>query len=116
MKKYLPFLLLPLVCLSCHAHRPHRHHHHPHRHHHVVVVTPAAKAGVCNQIAACDRMNMAIAYLSKNRQMSVKAYSKLTGLSKTTAEAELDAFASDRNIPIAISMAGKKKVYVLTHR
>lgn len=113
MKKYLTILLLSLVCFSCSAHRPHRHHR-LHRHHPVVVVTTPAKPVVSNKITTRDRMNMAIAYLNKNKQMSVTAYSKMTGLTKATAEAELDAFALDKNIPIGISMVGKKKVYVLT--
>ena len=113
MKKYLTILLLSLVCFSCRAHRPHRHHH-PHRHYPVVVVTTPAKPIVANKITTRDRMNMAIAYLNKNKKMSVTAYSKMTGLTKVTAEAELDAFALDKNIPIGISITGKKKVYVLT--
>lgn len=112
MKKYLSILLLSLVCMSCHAHRPHRHH--PHRHRPVVVVTTSAKPAVSNRLSSRDRMNMALAYLDKNKKLSVGAYSKMTGLSKVTAEAELDAFSLDRNIPIGFVMNGKKKVYVLT--
>ena len=109
MKKYLTILLLSLVCMSCHAHRPHRHH--PHRHHPVVVVTPSKPV---NKLSSRDRMNMALAYLNKNKKMSVGTYSKMTGLSKATAEAELDAFSLDKNIPIGFVVNGKKKVYVLT--
>ena len=113
MKKYLSIILLSLVCFSSRAHRPHRHHR-SHRHHPVVVVTPPAKPVVTNKITTRDRVNMAIAYLNKNKKMSVTAYSKMTGLTKATAEAELDAFALDKNIPIGIAITGKKKVYVLT--
>ena len=110
MKKYLTILLLSLVCVSCHAHRPHRHH--PHRHRPVVVVTPPSTP--VNKLSSRDRMNMALAYLNKNKKMSISTYSKMTGLSKATAEAELDAFSLDKNIPIGFVVNGKKKVYVLT--
>lgn len=114
MKKYLTILLMSLVGFSCQAHRPHHHHHHPHRHHPVVVAASPSKPVISNRITTRDRMNMAIAYLNKNKRMGVAAYSKMTGLSKRTAEAELDAFVMDKSIPIGIAMVGKKKVYVLT--
>ena len=114
MTKYLIALLLSMVCLSCWAHRPHRYYQ-PHRHHHVTVVTTPAKPVICNKITVHDRMNMAIAYLNKDKQMSVAAYSKMTRLPKAAAEAELDAFSLNENIPICIRIVGKKKVYVLTN-
>lgn len=113
MRKYLIILFVSLICFGCSAHRLHRHCH-PRRHHQVVVVKQPASPSVVSKITARDRMNMAISYLNANRQMSVKAYSKMTGLPKATAEAELDAFALDKNIPIGIMMNGNKKVYVLS--
>lgn len=110
MKKYLTILLLSLVCMSCHAHRPHRHH--PHRHRPAVVVTPLSTP--VNKLSSRDRINMALAYLNKNKKMSVVTYSKITGLPKATAEAELDAFSLDKNIPIGLVVNGQRKVYVLT--
>lgn len=112
MRKYLAILLLAMVCFSCHAHRLHHHMHH-HRHHHTIVVTTPSRPVTANRLTARDRLNMAIAYLNKNQQLSAKQYSKMTGLPKATAEAELDAFALDRNIPIGIAAEGKKKTYIL---
>ena len=37
----------------------------------------------------------------------------MTGLSKITAEAELDAFVSDKDKPIIAVIRGKKKVYIM---
>lgn len=110
MKKYLTIFLLSMVCMSCHAHKTYRHH--PHGHRPVVVVTPLSSP--VNKLSSRDRMNMALAYLYKNKKMSVGTYSKMTGLSKATAEAELDAFSLDKKVPIRMVLNGKKKVYVLT--
>lgn len=112
MKKYTVILLLTLVCLSCHAYKPHRHY--PHRHYPVVVVANRAKPSISNRFSSRDRMNMALAYLNNNKKMSISIYSKMTGLSKATAEAELDAFSLDKKVPIGMMLNGKKKVYVLT--
>ena len=112
MKKISVIVMVLLACFSCTAHRGH-HHYRPHRPARVVVVaSPLQKAHVANRLSKEDRLAMAIAYLDKNKRMSVKTYAKMTGLDKAVAEAELDAFVFDRNIPIAISVSGKKKVYV----
>lgn len=111
MKKYQTILLLLLACISCHAqHRHHRHHHH---HHSTMVVHHTAKLVVSNKLSSRDRLNMAIAYLKTNKSMSAGTYSKMTGLTRATAEAELNAFAADRKTPIGIATSGKKNVYVL---
>lgn len=43
---------------------------------------------------------MAIAYLSNHDHLTAKQYAKITSLNKDAAEAELDVFTLDRNIPI----------------
>lgn len=52
---------------------------------------------------------MAIAYLRANPDMSVKQYSKMTGLKKNVAEAELNVFAQDALNPIK-PVPGKKNL------
>ena len=56
-----------------------------------------------------DRLEMAIAYLRANPDMSVKQYSKMTGLKKNVAEAELNVFAQDALNPIK-PVPGKKNL------
>ncbi len=68
---------------------------------------------VCNLFSRQERLEMALAYLSHNPRLSVKQYAKMTSLNKKAAEAELDAFALDRRIPIRCVVEGKKKFYVL---
>ena len=67
-----------------------------------------------NRFSKKDRLEMAIAYLKNNKALSISKYSKMTGLTSATAEAELDAFSACRNNRIAMVMNGKKKMYVLT--
>ncbi len=55
---------------------------------------------------------MAIAYLRVNPDMSVKQYSKMTGLKRNVAEAELNVFAQDALNPIK-PVPGKKNLYYL---
>lgn len=56
---------------------------------------------------------MAMAYLRNHEYLTVKAYAKMTELSKAAAKAELDAFAADKDRAIGTVMRGKKKVYIL---
>ncbi len=56
---------------------------------------------------------MALAYLNNNQRLTVKQYAKITSLNKDAAEAELDAFVLDRNIPIQSIVEGKKKFYIM---
>lgn len=56
---------------------------------------------------------MAVAYIKSHGSINAKQYSKITGLNKTTAEAELNAFGTRRINPIVIQFDGKKKTYVL---
>lgn len=98
------------------ARRYYRHHApHPARvvvipapaHHHVVIKR------VSNRFSRKERLAMALAYLNNNLRLTVKQYSKMTSLNKDTAEAELDSFVLDRNIPIQSMVDGKKKFYVM---
>ena len=56
---------------------------------------------------------MALAYLKNNKSLSISKYSKITGLTNATAEAELDAFAVNKQNPIKMILNGKKKLYVV---
>lgn len=95
------------------------------RHHHcsgcparVIVRVPASRPvvtpRVSNRFSQSDRLAMAIAYLSSHEHLTAKQYAKITSLNKDAAEAELDVFALDRNIPISAVVKGKKKLYVKT--
>lgn len=78
-----------------------------------VVVKPVTTVRVSQRIAQKERLAIVIAYLNDNKYLSIKEYAKMTGLTKKTAEAELDAFSNDRKKPIIMVMAGKKKLYAL---
>lgn len=98
------------VCGQADAHRPHKHHiYRPARV--VVVPTPAhnyvGAHRVSNRFSQKERLAMAIAYLNNNPRLTVKQYTKMTSLNKEAAEAELDAFVWDRNIPIQSVINGK---------
>ena len=109
-----------LVAVSCEqadARRLHRNHipHYPAR---VVVIPPPAPhhvvtKHVSNRFSQKERLAMALAYLNNNQRLSVKQYAKITSLNKEAAEAELDAFVLDRNIPILSIVEGKKKYYIM---
>lgn len=55
---------------------------------------------------------MAAAYLETHDFLTVKQYANMTQLSKASAEAELDAFAMDKEKSIELVIRGKKKVYI----
>lgn len=77
----------------------------PLRHH---VIT----SRVSNRFSQKERLAMALAYLNSHPRLTVKQYVKMTSLSKAAAEAELDSFALDRDIPIHAVVEGKKKFYM----
>lgn len=113
------------VCGSADAQRWYRHGHHGHVVHaacmayptHVTVVAkPAVTTHISNRLNQKERFNMAIAYLKSNGSLTVKQYSKMTGLTKETAKAELDAFAADKSKPIVSTYNGKKQIYLLRKR
>lgn len=101
---------LTMTFAGAEAQRWHRHYR-PHR---VVAVVPksAVTVHVSNRFSQKERFAMAMAYLESHEYITVKKYSKITGLSRATAKAELDAFALDKDRPIATAMRGKKKIYI----
>lgn len=98
-------------CTANAQHWRHHSHHHPYRTV-TVVTTPNSAPRVSNRFSTKDRLAMALAYLELNKDLTIKQYAKMTGLSKESAEAELDAFAVDKNNPIRLIFKGKKKLYV----
>lgn len=66
-----------------------------------------------NRLSKHERLEMAIAYMKSHISLNVKQYSKMTCLTKETAEAELDVFASNPKNNIRMVLDGKKKVYRL---
>lgn len=114
MKVFAIAVLLLACCNHADAHRPHRHYIHRTArvavvhtpiHHHIVT------SRVSNRFSQKERL--ALAYLNTTPRLTVKQYVKITSLGKEAAEAELDAFAQDRNIPIHTIVDGKKKFYVI---
>lgn len=95
-----------------------RHHHCGGRPIRVIVHVPASRpvvtTRVTNRFSQRERLAMAIAYLSNHEHLTAKRYAKITSLNKDAAEAELDVFAMDENIPICAIVKGKNKLYVKT--
>ena len=104
-------------CSQADARRPHRHHIHNHPARIMVIPTPIHRhvvtTRVSNRFSQKERLAMALAYLNNNQRLTVKQYAKITSLNKDAAEAELDAFVLDRNIPILSIVEGKKKFYIM---
>ena len=116
MKVFAIAALLLACCNYADARRPHRHYIHRSArvmvvptpiHHHIVT------SRVSNRFSQKERLALALAYLNNNPRLTVKQYVKITSLGKEAAEAELDAFAQDRNNPIHTIVDGKKKFYVI---
>ena len=119
MKAFAIAVLLLACCNHADARRPHRHYVHRTArvavvhtpiHHHIVT------SRVNNRFSQKERLALALAYLNNNPRLTVKQYVKITSLGKEAAEAELDAFAQDRNIPIHTIVDGKKKFYVISDK
>lgn len=102
------------VCMTVTTANAQRHHWHRHYypHHVTVVAQPSVASLVSNNLNQKERLAMALAYLETNATLTVKKYANMTKLAKATAEAELDAFAADKGIPLQKAVKGKKKVYV----
>lgn len=113
MKKCIWVAVLVLICGTATAQRRYYSHYFDRHPVTTVVVKPVATVRVSQRITQKERLEIAIAYLNDNEFLSIKEYAKITGLTKKTAEAELDAFSNDRKKPIAMVIAGKKKLYTL---
>lgn len=103
-------IVMALFCGSANAQRW-RSHYHLHR---VVTIVdrPNVTAHVSNRFNQRERLALAVAYLETHEYLSIRQYAKMTQLSKVSAEAELNAFAMDKNKPIQFVIKGKKKVYI----
>lgn len=118
-KKIITMMLMVLCGIAATEAMPHRGLHHPviinPRPVHVtkVVTRPVVVSRTTNRLSQTDRLEMTIAYIKSHGSINAKQYSKITGLGKATAEAELDAFAARRSNPIVIHFNGKKKTYIL---
>lgn len=89
---------------------------HYHRYGHgvrTVVVKPAATAHVVNRMDKNDRLAMAVAYIKDKGTITARKYAKITGLARTTAEAELEVFANDKRCPVVRAASSRKSVYTL---
>lgn len=117
IKRNLLVALLTLASAMTYAQHRHYSHIHPHRYYRPIVTTvvtrPAVTTHISNRLSKKDRLEMALAYLRGNKSLSISKYSKMTGLTNAMAEAELDAFAVNKNNPIRMVKDGKKKLYVV---
>lgn len=109
-KKLLMVAILAMSLTTVDAHRR------PLRHRIIHSTTVVAKPVVAeknvNRFDRNGRLSMALAYIDKHNHITAKAYAKITGLSKASAEAELDSFVRSHKTPIKAVMNGKKTVYV----
>ncbi len=110
----LALAVMTAATLTTSAQHKGRVHHRVHKARPVVVVNqPATTTRTVTHLTRTDRLHMAIAYLKENRTLTAGKYSKMTGLNRSAAKAELDTFASSGRNRIAAMYTGKKKVYVL---
>ena len=110
----MTIMVIVFSCGTADAQRWHRHYR-PYR---VVTVVsrPARTVHVTNSFTQKERFGMAMAYLKNYGYLTVKKYAKMTGLSKTAAKAELEAFAADKDKPVTAVIRDGKKVYVIRDR
>lgn len=117
MVKNRLIILMATLALLCGTARAHRHYHGP-RYRYIPRITtviktaPERRTTIVTRLTKKDRLEMAIAYLRANPDMSVKQYSKMTGLNKNVAEAELNVFAHDALNPIK-PVPEKKNLFYL---
>ncbi len=112
IKKAMLLGIMATVGMTAYAH--HRLYTHiSHRPAVVTVVKTPAAPHISNHLDKKDRLEMALAYLKSHKSLSISKYSKMTGLTKATAEAELDAFVANKSNPIKMVIDGKKKHYVI---
>lgn len=116
IKKMTLFSIMALVGTTAFAQHRRYSRVHPYPYHPIVVTAvnrPAVIIRINNRLSKKDRLNMALAYLKSNKSLSISKYGKMTGLTKTTAEAELDAFAISKSNPIKMVFNGKRKLYMV---
>lgn len=65
---------------------------------------------ISNKLTKKDRYSMMVAFLKKNKYITIKEYSDITGLKKKIAEAELESFCNKNIEPVYIK---EKKYYML---
>lgn len=118
IKKGALIAIMALIGTYVFAQRRHYSCIHHYGHHRPIVTTvvarPTVTTRISNRLSKQDRLEMAVAYLKNNPQLTISKYSNMTGLTKATAEAELDAFAVSKKNPIRMVVNGKKKHYILT--
>ncbi len=115
-KKTMIIGMMALIGTTAFAQRRHHAHVHPYNYRPAVVTVvnrPTVTSHVSNRLSKKDRLDMALAYLKNNKTLSISRYSKMTGLTHATAEAELDAFAVSKGNPIKMVVSGKKKLYIV---
>lgn len=117
MAKNRILILAASLVILCGTACAHRHHHGPRYRYTprittVIKVVPEKRATVVTRLSKRDRLEMAIAYLRDHHDMSVKQYSKMTGLKKRVAEAELNMFSQDVLNQIK-PVPGKKNLFYL---
>ncbi len=114
--KYMAIVAMLMASVSAsaqHVHSRHLHHAHPVRV--VKVVTrPVVVPCTTNKLTKGDRLEMALAYLMNSKYLTIKQYHKMTGLNSEVAEAELDSFAADAAVRIALVVDGRKKMYTMS--
>lgn len=103
------------IVVSCGTADAQRRHFHPYRIA-AVAARQDATVHISNHFTQEERFKMAIAYLENHEYLTVNRYAKMTQLPKAAAKAELDAFAADKDKPIANAIKGKKNVYILLRK
>ena len=103
-----------LVCMPMEAkYIRHGHYHHPSARRYAPVITVHHTSDKNPSLSPRTRYFTALNYLKRNEYITIKAYAKLTGLSKRLAETELDAFSLDKTKDIVSTVLKNKKVYIL---
>lgn len=117
IRKYLCIIALASITGTINAQR--RWHHSPPRHR-VVYVSPKVVVRPANIIRATtsskDRLAMAVAYLKENKYLKISKYANMTGITKSNAEAELNAFCLGKHNVLVKTMINGKVRYTLAKR
>lgn len=106
-------LVALLLCSASSAEAQRRHRFHRGHNTTTIVTRPVVTIKANAKLTRQDRLAMALAWLNKNRYLTVKKYAKMTGLTKAMAQAELEAFAKGPKRAIKVIISGKKRRYML---